>query len=140
MTADLDIMVEMNPANLNRLVDVLEALGYVPRAPIVLRDLVDAEKRRGWTEHKHAKVVTVLHPDRPYESVDILLENPIPFEGAEARREMPVAGDLAIPLASLEDLIELKRKTGREQDHLDAMRLEKIRELRRTGDEGPLEP
>jgi predicted nucleotidyltransferase len=131
VTADLDVMVELSSTNLNKLVKVLEQLGYVPGTPVPLCDLTDAQKRRRWREEKHATVFTVLHPDRPYESVDILLENPIAFEEVEARKEVLVAGSLAIPLVCLEDLIDLKRRTGRDQDRLDAMSLEKVQKLER---------
>ncbi len=74
-----------------------------------------------------------MHPGRPYEEVDLFLENPVAFEGAYARRvEVPV-GEIHIPIASIADLITMKRMAGREQDRSD---IEALTQLLRLNEEG----
>ena len=133
MTADLDLMVEMAEANLRSFVDALAGLGYRPRVPVSPNALLDPAKRRDWHETKGMVMFTWLHPDRPYEEVDLFLENPIDFGPAYARRVPVAAGDLSIPIASIRDLIALKRVAGREQDRSD---IEALMQLQRLAEEG----
>jgi hypothetical protein len=51
-TTDLDLVVEDDPANMRRLVSVMNRLGYRPRAPVDPAGLSDPEVRRSWIEEK----------------------------------------------------------------------------------------
>ena len=129
MTADLDLMVELADANLRKFVDTLGALGYRTRVPVAAAEFIDPDKRREWRESKSMIVFTWIHPARPYEEVDVFLDNPIEFASAYARRvDMPVQ-DFAIPLTSVPDLIAMKRMTGREQDRSDIDALMRLSRL-----------
>ncbi|MGH7164509.1 MAG: hypothetical protein ACREIS_03160 [Nitrospiraceae bacterium] len=133
MTADLDLMVDMTEWNLRKFVETAVALGYRPRVPVEAGQLLDPSKRREWQEMKSMVMFTWLHPNRPYEEIDLFLENPIDFESAYAgRKELPVI-DFTIPLASTSDLIALKRISDREQDRSD---IEALTRLQRLEDKG----
>ena len=49
-TADLDLVVDLDAANLRRLVSVMNRLGYVPRAPVDALALCDETQRKAWIE------------------------------------------------------------------------------------------
>jgi hypothetical protein len=48
MTADLDLVVDLERANLAKMLDLLERLGYRPRLPVPAYDLLDERKRQLW--------------------------------------------------------------------------------------------
>jgi hypothetical protein len=45
-TADIDLILDMDPKNLHKAMQVFKSLGYRPRAPVELEDFVDSEKVR----------------------------------------------------------------------------------------------
>ena len=96
MTFALDIVVNLTPANMSKLVGVLRGEGFRPRLPVALSDLEDAEKRREWTETRNLIAFSLNHPQRPMEELDVLL----------------VIGRAL--------LCRMKRATGRERDAMDA--------------------
>jgi len=132
MTADLDVMIDLAGPNLRSFVDTMVALGYRPRAPVSPADLLDAKARRTWRETKGMVTFTWIHPDRPYEEVDLFLENPIEFAPAYARRVEVAAGTLSLPIACIQDLVALKRLAGRAQDRSD---IDALMQLQRLAEE-----
>jgi hypothetical protein len=133
MTADLDLMVDMAESNLRTFVQTITSLGYKPRVPVEAAEILNPVKRREWRDHKSMIVFTWLHPARPYEEVDMFLENPIEFGTAHANRKGVIIGDFTIPLAGVADLITLKSLSGREQDRSD---IEALRQIQRLTEEG----
>ena len=123
-TADLDLIVDFEPQNLDRFLGLLKSRGYLPKAPVLLEAFADPETRRAWREEKGMKVFTVHHPQRVGELVDIFSWEPFPFGEAYARRLIvPMAG-FSISVASIADLIALKRPVGRPQDLEDVKAME----------------
>ncbi len=133
MTADVDLMVDMAESNLRLFVQVMTSLGYKPRVPVAATEILDPAKRREWKETKSMVVFTWLHPARPYEEVDVFLENLIDFEAACAHKKEVNMGDFTIPLAGIPDLITLKSLSDREQDRSDIEALRKIQRLTGEG-------
>ncbi len=133
MTADLDLMLDMAEPNLRRFVEATAALGYRPRVPVAADAILDSAKRREWQESKSMVMFTWIHPTRPYEEIDIFLENPIDFESAYVNRTDVPIQDFTIPIAGIHDLIALKRIAGRDQDRSD---IDALTKLLRSDEEG----
>lgn len=132
LTADIDLAVDLSPGEPIKLVAALTRIGMVPRAPVEARDFADADKRRIWAEDKGMKVFSMHDPRRPLIEVDLFLEPPIPFEDL-ARRAEPVAlAGRTIRVASIPDLIEMKRTAGRPKDDEDIAALKAI--MKQRGD------
>ena len=130
MTADLDLMVDLDEANLRRFVETILGLGYRPRVPVQPFELLDSSMRREWQDTKSMVVFTWIHPARPYEEIDHFLENPIEFQAAFDRKKTLKVSDFTIPI----DLISLKRVAGHEQDHADIGALTQLLRLDELGD------
>lgn len=130
MTADLDLMIDLSPLNIAKLVDAFTTLGYSSKAPVDPKDLIDPKNRKKWQEEKHMVVFSFYQVSIPYHQVDIFLENPIDFEPAYQAAEIMSAEYLNIPVISLEHLIQLKRLTGRKQDKADIEALEKVKRIK----------
>jgi hypothetical protein len=125
-TADLDLMVALDDTNVRRVLDALAGLGYRPRAPVPLRAFADPGQRREWERTKGLTVFSLWSPEHPATEVDLFVSDPLPFEPAWARRVRAPVGDSTVEIASLPDLIELKRRAGRPQDLADLRELEAI--------------
>lgn len=133
MTADLDLMVKLSEHNLVAFVKALTALGYCPRVPVATTDFLDPAKRREWQESKSMVMFTWIHSGRPYEEIDVFLENPIDFQSAYSKRKSLPVEDFTIPLASVVDLIAMKQLSGREQDSADIVALTRLLQLDEEG-------
>lgn len=129
-TADLDLVVELEPANLRRLVSVMNRLGYMPRAPVDALALVDEVQRQSWIDDKGMRAFTFQLAGHPLSDIDILIDSPIGFAELAARAERVDAGGLMLLVAGLDDLIAMKIAAGRNQDLADADALRRLKEDR----------
>ena len=130
MTVDLDIMIDLSEENVERLVLVMQDLGYVPRVPAPPAELVSREKREEWIREKGAVVFTFIDPNNMLKHLDIFLSNPTDFAEAYAQHRVFPIGDTVIRAVSLETLIRLKEMAGRPRDLEDVRHLKMIRALR----------
>jgi hypothetical protein len=131
LTADLDLAIRLDRDNIMRVLSALESLDFQPRAPVAARDFADADRRAEWIRDKNLVVFSLWSPRFPATEVDLFVRNPFDFDLAYARAHKADLGGTTVTVASLEDLIALKREVGRPRDLADVEELEKI--LRRTG-------
>lgn len=116
-TRDIDILIEPTVPNARRVLRALTTLGFGLASEHLAEDVA-------------ARPVTIIG-DMP--NVDILTRAwNVRWETARTNATTFSVEGVAIPVASIEDLIESKR-TGRLQDAADIEVLEAIRELRDRG-------
>ncbi len=127
-TVDLDLMVRLEEENLERLWQCLERLGLRPRQPVSLQDVKHPRSRTRLVQEKGMRVLTFENPEDPLEVVDVLMEEPVPFEDVYARRKVFQVGSFGIPVASIQDLVALKARAGRPVDRADIEALRMIEE------------
>jgi predicted nucleotidyltransferase len=132
-TADLDLIVDLEERAALAAIDALAGLGLQPRAPVDARMFANPETRRGWVEQKGMRVFTMWDPADPLREVDLFVDHPIPFDELWSRAELITLSFGAVRVASIPDLIALKRLAGRPEDHLDIEALEAIEQERRRG-------
>lgn len=130
-TGDLDIIVDFSKDNLKKFIDTVKKMGLLPKIPVKLDDLCDKNLRDSWIEEKNMKVFSVYNPRDQMELIDILLEYDLDFEKEYKNREIAKAGEIEIPIISIDGLIKLKKAAGRERDKLDISALEKIEGLKK---------
>lgn len=80
LTMDVDVAVHMQPANLERFVDVMSVLGLKPRVPVSPQVLLDPAFVRMMIEEKHALVFSFLDPDQPIRHVDVFIKADLAYE------------------------------------------------------------
>lgn len=129
-TADLDLVVDLDAANLRRLVAAMVRLGYQPRVPVDPHELCDPVRRREWVEDEGMRAFTFQLPGHPLADIDIVIDSPLDFAELTRRAELIDAGGLMLRIASVDDLIRMKTVAGREQD------LDDVDALRRLQEEG----
>jgi hypothetical protein len=136
LTADVDIVVSLDAENARAAIRALGALGYRPRAPVKAEDFADATIRRSWVVEKGLRVFSLWSPAMPATEVDVFVEEPFPFDEAYARAVHVQIGTTSVTVASLSDVVALKRAAGRPHDLSDADALEAIARLNdNDGDE-----
>lgn len=126
MTMDVDLVLAMDDANLERFVECARKLGLRPVAPVALEQIRNPEVRRQWVEQKHmvAFALRPAAPDGP--TIDILISPPLDIEQAIARADSRRVADVTVPLAAIEDMIRLKQAAGRKQDIDDIEHLRRL--------------
>lgn len=127
LTADIDIVIDLSPEQARRAVEALLALGFRPRAPVDPLAFADPSIRRQWATEKGMRVFALWDPANPMREVDLFAEHPMDFEELWRGSEVVELSGTTIRIASIGDLIRLKRLAGRPQDLADVEALEIIR-------------
>jgi len=129
-TADIDLLLSMDDANIANYITAVKKLHMVPRVPVALDDFADKKKRREWVKEKNMVVFPVYKPDNIIEHIDVLLCAPIRFAAVEKRKSVMKYGKTRIYVASLNDLVRMKKHSGREMDQIDIAALQTLRRQR----------
>jgi hypothetical protein len=126
-TYDLDIVVLPERDNLVRVDGALRTLGLAPKLPIELAELGNEDVRLRWLTDRNLIAVSYGDPSDPLREVDVLVSPPVDSVRALlARASMVSVGRATLPLVSIRDLVEMKRRAGRPQDLADVMHLERL--------------
>ena len=126
MTYDIDLMIQLEPVNISRLIERLAGWGYRAKAPVDPRALADAAERGRWVREKNMRAFSFWSDRHPVAEIDILLESPVSYKEVRQRAVVMTLGEETVQVVSLPDLIEMKRETGREQDRSDIEHLETV--------------
>jgi hypothetical protein len=130
MTADIDLVVDLEPAAAASAIATLTTMGLRPRAPVDPANFADPIERKRWINERGMMVFNLYHPTDPLLSVDLFVDSPLPFDELWARAESIPLPSGSVRVASIEDLIMLKRKAGRPRDLADIEALEALRDGR----------
>jgi hypothetical protein len=126
LTADIDLVIDLAPDEAKKAVQTLTRLGFRARAPVDPLAFADAIVRRRWIEEKGMRVFSLWDPSNPMVEVDLFAEHPIDFEELWNHAEIVKLTRASVRIASIRDLIRLKRIAGRPQDLADVEALELI--------------
>jgi hypothetical protein len=131
LTADVDLIVDLDPTAARVAIEALTRLGLRPRAPVDPLEFADARVRQRWIEDKGMRVFSFWDPSDPLLEVDLSVEPPIAFDELWRRSEVFELGATLVRIAAIPDLIAMKRLAGRIQDLQDIEALEAILKERR---------
>ena len=81
------------------------------------------------------RVFSMWKPDEPLLSVNVCVEHPIEFDLIWSRAEVVALGSVSVRIASIPDLIALKRLANRPQDVIDIEKLMEIQNLKKHRDD-----
>jgi hypothetical protein len=126
LTADIDLVVDLEPVEARRAIAVLVRLGFRPRPPVDPFEFADPQRRAAWVREKGLTVFSLFDPGNPLREVDLFLEHPIDFPSLWRRAVTIPLGHTTARVAAIEDLIALKRLAGRPEDLRDIEALEVI--------------
>jgi hypothetical protein len=126
MTMDVDLVIALDSGNVAKLARLAEEFGLYPNVPVKLEDLADGLKREALFAEKNLIALSLICNTPATPTVDIVIHHPLDFEQAYARAvERDISGT-PIMVASIEDMIAMKKAAGREQDLSDITHLERF--------------
>lgn len=134
VTNDIDIIISMDKENINKVNEILNNLGYIPRLPENPDDIADPHKLKERIDNKNLTAFGFYNKNEPYKSVDIILDHPLNFEKAFQNKSIKKVTNIEIPLVSIEDLIKMKEKSNRNQDSSDINMLNKLKTFMENSD------
>ena len=129
-TSDLDILVAMTDDNLRKIVKILKNKGYGVKQPVDPMDIANESLRKDWIKNKNMKAFNFYKDDGIHE-VDIIIDSPVSFYKAKKNAIIISVGKLKLPVISVDDLITMKKRAGRDIDRLDINQLMEIKKYRK---------
>ena len=120
-TVDIDLVITLSSTSYRNAEKALNSIGLQSRLPVTAEDVF--QFRNEYIKNRNMVAWAFVNPDNPIEMVDILI--------TEDARDIKVTHRTAInkklKVASIEDLIRIKRKSARPQDIEDIRALEKLK-------------
>ena len=124
-TFDIDLVLAMNDGNLSRFIAVAQGYGLVPVIPVPMDSLRNARLIDQWHREKGMLAFALREPHIGGSVVDVLVRSDVPYDRLMANA---VAGELfgrKVWIASIDDLLVMKRIANRPKDQLDTQRSKK---------------
>lgn len=109
-TVDVDIVLKWSLEHLQEAEKALQGLGLVSRLPINAQNVF--ENRRDFIENRNLIAWNFYHPRNLMQQVDIIVDFDLSL--AKTTRVQTHLG--SFPILALDDLIAMKKKSGRPQD------------------------
>jgi hypothetical protein len=125
-TADLDLVVELATPNCARALGALADIGMRPKLPVDIAQFADPAIRADWYENRNMLVFQLWDPQNDRRSVDVFVQEPIPFEQMWADAVVKDFDGVKVRIASIAHLIAMKTVAGRPRDLNDIAELTKI--------------
>ena len=127
-TADVDLILDLDSANVQKALKALAGLGYQPRPPVPIGQFADASMRERWIKEKGLTVFTLFSPAHDMTEVDLFVHPPFDFEKAyHSAYRADAAPGVPATFVGINDLIAMKEAVGRPQDVADVVQLRRLR-------------
>lgn len=133
LTMDLDLVVDLDKKNLEKLYDTLVKLGYKINIPLLKEDFINKDKLEQLEISKNMKVVSLYNTNDPFKVIDVGVNLPHIKEILKNKKNIEV-GDLSIPTIFIDDLIKMKEELARPKDLIDAQNLKEIKKYEKRSD------
>jgi hypothetical protein len=128
MTLDLDVSVDLEKNNLQKMLDLFTSTKLQPRAPVSSDILLEPAQRSMLVEQKHALVFSFIDIDSPYRQVDIFLTDELSYDNLIDYSEIIQIDEAKINVLTTDKLLELKSNINppRDKDSWDIKELLKL--------------
>ena len=128
LTRDVDIVLQLVPANVSRGLQALFEIGYRMSIPAKPEDFANPETREDWRRNKGMITLKLWSDEHQRTPVDIFVFEPFDFaKEFAAAAPLEVCPGLPAYVVSLETLLKMKRDAGRPQDLIDIEELQRAR-------------
>jgi hypothetical protein len=118
-TADMDLVVQLEPENIRKTFSILGSLGYKPIVPVTAEAFADRKTRLKWVKEKGMRVLEFYSDAHKETCVDIFAEEPFEFDAEYPKALVKGLGEVNVRFVSLESLLGMKRSAGRPKDLAD---------------------
>jgi hypothetical protein len=126
-TFDVDLVLAMDDENLTRFIGVAKQMGLVPSIPVPIDSLRNAAQIEQWYREKGMLAFALREPQTGGGVVDVLVRPEVPFEQLHKNAVVGELFSQRVMIASIDDLLTMKRHADRDKDKLDIAALEKIK-------------
>jgi hypothetical protein len=126
-TFGIDLVLAMNDGNLARFIEVAKRFGLKPGIPVPIDSLRDAGQIEQWHREKGMLAFSLREPQVAGSVIDVLVRPGISFEILMANAVKGMLYGREVLIASIDDLLAMKRAANRPKDLLDIEALEKIK-------------
>ena len=127
VTMDVDVVLAPDDENLAKFVDCAKSANLTPVLPNPIDSLRDAALIDQWHRETGMLSFALRGPDVMATAIDVLVRPVVSYDELKRNAVTKRIGPLAIPVASIDDLITLKTGTGRSKDFLDIEELRRIK-------------
>ena len=127
LTTDIDLIIALDKENCLKTIEILENLNYKPRIPVNSKDFADPKIRNNWIKEKGLTVMSFFSETNPLVGIDIFVECPSDYDAMLSRSIYKELGDIKVRVASIDDIISLKKVANRPKDIEDIKALELIK-------------
>lgn len=129
LTMDIDLVIALDPDNIQQAFRALAGIGYRPTAPIDAKGFAQAEQRERWRAEKGMQVLNFYGDAFPGTSVDVFVHEPFDFAPEyEAALRGELLPGLDVRFVSIPTLIRMKQLAGRPRDFDDIQHLQWLQE------------
>jgi predicted nucleotidyltransferase len=129
-TADVDILLALDAANLAKMTKIMHDMGYIERLPVALHELSDAGKIKKFLEEKGMTAYTFLSARRERIDIDVLAPESMSYEKYDKDKVLlDIDDDVKVPVISINDLIAMKQNANRAKDVEDVQMLLELKGL-----------
>lgn len=123
-TADIDLVIALDAANIAAAFAALASAGYQPNVPITALQFADPGQRQRWMTEKGMKVLNFWSQQHPETSVDVFVYEPFAFDAEQdAALSADLLPGLPVRFVSIPTLIRMKELAGRLRDQDDIQHL-----------------
>jgi hypothetical protein len=125
-TMDIDVSVVVTPGNLQHLIAAAKELKLQPMLPVPLETLGDIDTLKRWHTERNLQAFSLRSDASGGVSLDVLLFPPVnPADMCQRAIHLDVSG-VSVHLATVDDLIALKRHAARPIDLADIAHLQRL--------------
>jgi predicted nucleotidyltransferase len=119
-TVDIDLVIALNKRSFQQADKAMRSIGLLPHLPVEPDEVFSF--REEYIKNRNMIVWTFVNPNNPLEMADILITE----DAGDIKTVTKKVYDFSLKLASIPDLIAIKKKAGRQQDIEDIKALEKL--------------
>lgn len=127
MTYDIDLLLDLEDENLTKFLHLLKKWGFKPKIPVDIMDFADKGKRDDLIKNKNMKAFNLINEEATVREIDIIIDSPVSYKQAKNNVKYVKLYNNLIPVIGIDDLIMMKKNTGRKQDEADIRYLEEIK-------------
>ena len=126
MTYDIDLVIQLTPANIRRTFEALAQLDFRPRIPVTVAEFSDPNNREKWSREKGMIVLNYFSGKADPCTIDLFIREPFPFDETFAKAVPSAVNGIPFRYVDLNTLIQMKREAGRPVDLEDIRHLEQL--------------
>ncbi len=126
-TIDLDLVLAMTDENLSKFISIAKEFNLAPIIPVSIESLKNAAQIDQWFREKGMIAFALREPEAGGSVIDVLVRPVVPFDKLQTDSVLVDLFDREVKIASIDDLLVMKRIANRPKDRIDIEALEKIK-------------